>query len=188
MTDPDRQRNEPEAVGIFDNVASLYAAIDELQMHGFNRSEISMLADEQTVEEKLGDAFWKAEKLEDEPDAPRRPYFSEESVGAGEGTLLSIPAYIAAVATAGALMTPAASMATAIAGAALAGGAGAAVGGFLAWLFGKSHAEYLKNQIDHGGLLLWVRTRDEAQQKRAEEILKRHAGHHIHVHPWTTPD
>jgi hypothetical protein len=188
MTEPTRQRNEPEAVAVFDDVDALYAAIDELQMHGFNRSEISMLANEKTVEEKLGTAFWRAEKLEDNPDAPRRPYFSEESIGAAEGSILSAPAYIAAVAVAGALTTPAGSMATAIAAAALAGGAGAAVGGYLAWLFGKGHAEYLQNQIDHGGLLLWVRTLDEAQQERAVEILKRHSGRDAHVHPWTTPD
>jgi hypothetical protein len=188
MTDPTRQRSVPEAVAVFDDVDALYAAIDELQMSGFNRSEISMLANEKTVEEKLGTAFWRAEKLEDEPDAPRRPYFSEESIGAAEGSLLSAPAYVAAVATAGALTTPAGSIATAIAGAALAGGAGAAVGGLLAWLVGKGHAEYLQNQINHGGLLLWVRTRDQDQQGRAVEILKRHSGRDVHVHGWTTPD
>jgi hypothetical protein len=188
MTDPTRQRNEPEAVGVFDDVDALYAAIDELQMHGFNRSEISMLADEKTVEEKLGSAFWSADRLEDDPDAPRRPYFSEESIGAAEGSIMSAPAYIAAVVAAGVLVTPAGSMATAIAGAALAGGAGAAVGGFLAWLFGRGHAEYLRNQIEHGGLLLWVKMRDKARQERAVEILKRHSGRDVHVHPWTTPD
>ena len=188
MTDPTRQRNVPEAVGVFDDVDALYAAIDELQMHGFNRSEISMLADERAVEEKLGPAFWRAEQLEDEPDAPRRPYFSEESIGAAEGVLIGGPLYVAAVVTAGALVTPAGSMLTAIAGVALAGGAGAAVGGFLAWLVGKGHAEYLQNQINHGGLLVWVRTRDKEEQERAVEIMKRHSGRDVHVHGWTTPD
>jgi hypothetical protein len=79
-------------------------------------------------------------------------------------------------------------MLTAIAATVLAGGAGAAIGGFLARRVGDEHAEYLQNQINHGGLLLWVRTRDEAQEKTAVEILKRNSGRDVHVHGWTTPD
>ena len=39
----------PEVVGVFHDVDALYAAIDELQMSGFGRSEISMLAGETAV-------------------------------------------------------------------------------------------------------------------------------------------
>jgi hypothetical protein len=188
MTDPSRQRNLPEAVGVFSDADALYAAIDELQMAGFNRSEINLLAAEDAVEEKIGTAFWRAERLEDEPDAPRTEYVSEEAIGAAEGALIGGPLYLAAVVAAGAVMTPAGSMLTAIAATVLAGGAGAAIGGFLARRVGDEHAEYLQNQINHGGLLLWVRTRDEAQEKTAVEILKRNSGRDVHVHGWTTPD
>jgi hypothetical protein len=183
-----RQRNMPEAVAVFDDADSLYAAIDELQMHGFNREELSLLAGEDTVEEKLGTTFWRAQDLEDEPDAPRIPYFSEESIGAAEGALIGIPAYVAAVATAGALVTPAGSMLTAIAGAVVAGGAGAGIGALLAKLVGDRHAQHLQDQIERGGLLLWVRTPDEEHQKKATEILERCGGRDVHVHHWTVPE
>lgn len=188
MTEPGRQRNMPEAVAVFDTADALYAAIDELQMAGFNRSEISMLADEKTVEEKLGDQFWRAERLTDEPDAPRVPYTSEESIGTAKGALLGVPAYIAAVVTAGALITPAGSMLTAIVGATVAGGAGAALGAMLARMFGQSHAEYLQNQIARGGLLLWVRTPTKDDEDKALEILRRCSGRDAHVHGWTVPE
>lgn len=188
MTEPGRQRNMPEAVGVFDDPDHLYAAIDELQMHGFDRSDICMLADEKAVEEKLGNAFWDAKDLEDEPDAPRRPYISEEGIGAAEGSLLSAPLYVAAVVTAGALAAPATPMATAIGAVVLAGGAGAAVGGLLAWLLGEHHAEYLQNQIRHGGLLLWVRTADPERQERAVRIMTDCGGRDVHVHGWTVPE
>jgi hypothetical protein len=188
MTTPGRQLNEPEAVAVFDDETALYAAIDEVQMAGVGRADISMLADEEAVEEKIGDRFWKAQDLEDNPDAPRRPYFSEESIGAAEGALISAPMYVAAVATAGALTTPAGSLLTAIAGGVLAGGAGAAVGGLLAWLVGERHAEYLHNQVRHGGLLLWVRIADETKREKIVEILKRNSGRDVHVHGWTVPE
>jgi hypothetical protein len=188
MDQGDRRIATPETVGVFDSADALYAAIDELQMHGFNRSELCMLAGESAVEEKLGDAFWRAEDLEDEPDAPRQPYFSEESIGAIEGAAFSAPLYVAAVATAGALITPAGSMLTAVAAALLAGGAGAAVGALLAAWFGERHAEYLGNQLRHGGLLLWVRTPDKAKQDWATEIMTAAGGRDVHTHGWSTPD
>jgi hypothetical protein len=73
-------------------------------------------------------------------------------------------------------------MAAAILGAALAGGAGGLIGGILAKLVGDRHAEYLQEQLEHGGLLLWVRTRDAAHEQHAVDILKKHAGREVHVH------
>ena len=47
---------------------------------------------------------------------------------------------------------------------------------------GDHHARYLQDQMDCGGLLLWVNTRDAALEKRAVEILKQHSAGDIHVH------
>jgi hypothetical protein len=43
-----------EAVGVFHDPASLQEAIDELLSSGFDRAELSLLAGEHAVEEKLG--------------------------------------------------------------------------------------------------------------------------------------
>ena len=40
----------------------------------------------------------------------------------------------------------------------------------------------LQEQLDRGGLLLWVHTRDAAHEERATEILRRHSGRDVHVH------
>jgi hypothetical protein len=66
--------------------------------------------------------------------------------------------------------------------AALAGGTGGLVGSFLAKWVGDHHAQYLQDQIDRGGLLLWVHTRDGSLEKRAVEILEKHSGREVHVH------
>jgi uncharacterized protein (DUF2249 family) len=70
----------------------------------------------------------------------------------------------------------------AIAGAALAGGAGGLFGAILAKIVGDHHAHHLQEQLDHGGLLLWVQTKDGAHEKRAVDILKKHSGRDAHVH------
>jgi hypothetical protein len=90
--------------------------------------------------------------------------------------------YVGAVAAAGAVVVSGGSLAGAIAAAALAGGGGGLIGSILAKWVGDQHANYLQEQMDRGGLLLWVRTRDPAHEVRAVEILKKHAGDNVHTH------
>ena len=44
-----------EAVGVFTSANDLQEAIDELQSSGFHRAELSLLANEEAVNEKLGE-------------------------------------------------------------------------------------------------------------------------------------
>jgi outer membrane lipoprotein SlyB len=49
-----------------------------------------------------------------------------------------------------------------------------AVGAVLALIIHESDAEELEEQVEQGHLLLFVRTRDEALEERAVEILRKH--------------
>lgn len=69
-----------EAVAVFDRPAHLQAAIDELLSSGFRRAELSLLAGEQAVLEKLG-RHGSIASLADNPDAPRTDYVSPEAIG-----------------------------------------------------------------------------------------------------------
>lgn len=182
MSAADQTRPIREAVGYFDDATTLQAAIDELMTSGFDRAEISLLASEQAVEHKLGHIYNKVAELEDDPKAARTFYISNESVGAAEGALIGTPLYVAAAATGGIVLATGGTMAAAILGAALAGGAGGLIGGVFAKLFGDQHAHHLQEQLDHGGLLLWVRTRDEPCETQAAAIMKSHSGHDVHIH------
>jgi hypothetical protein len=73
-------------------------------------------------------------------------------------------------------------LAAAIAGATAAAGAGGFVGAVLAKFVGDRHAQHLEEQLEHGGLLLWVRTWNAEDEKRAVEILRKHSGRDVHVH------
>jgi hypothetical protein len=50
---------------------------------------------------------------------------------------------------------------------------------------GKHHKDYYTNQIDQGGILLWVRVRDKEREDLAVKIMKGHSGRDVHVHPWS---
>ena len=172
-----------EAVGVFPTEQALQAAIDDLESHGFDRAEISLLASEKAIEEKLGHRYEKVRELEDDPEVPRTCYVSRESLGAGEGSLIGGPLYAAAIAgAAGAVAISGGSLLAALAGATVAGGAGALAGAAMAKLLGERDAHHLREQLEHGGLLLWVRTWNAEDEKHAVEILRRHAGEDVHVH------
>lgn len=182
MSPSGSQESRTEAVGVFDDAGALQEAIDELLSSGFNRAEISLLASERAVEEKLGHAYEKVAELEDDPSVPRAAYVSTEALGDAEGGLIGGLVYVGALAAAGAVVASGGALAAAIAGAAMAGGAGGLIGTVLAKLVGDHHAHYLQEQLGHGGLLLWVRTRDREHERRAVEILSKHSAHDVHAH------
>src|SRR3546814_10450965 len=90
--------------------------------------------------------------------------------------------YVGAVAGAGAIVASGGTLAAIIAATAVAGGTGGLIGSILAKWLGDHHARYLQEQIDHGGLLLWVRTWNAEDEGRAVAILKKHSSRDAHVH------
>jgi len=171
-----------EAVGVFHDVGSLDTAIDALQSAGFDRAEISLLAEETTVTEKLGHGYAKVAELEDDADVPRAVYVGREGVAQGQAAVVgglfmlgSLAATSLVVASGGALAT--------VALAALAGGGGGGVlGSVFSSLLGKHHADHIESQLKKGGLLLWIGIRDDEHEQRAVDILTEHSADDVHVH------
>ena len=182
MTNNNQPPGLREAVGYFTTAAALQEAIDELLTSGFNRAELSLLASEDAVKKKLGHIYGSVEEIEDDDQIPRSAYISRESVAAGEAALIGTPLYIAATLALGVILASGGTLAAAMAGAAAAGGAGGIAGSVLAALLGNERAKLVEEQLDHGGLLLWVRTWNDADEKRASDIMARHSGHDVHIH------
>jgi hypothetical protein len=168
-----------EAVAVFHDVSDLDAAVGELRAAGFGQDDISLLASEDAVESKLGHRYERVEELEDDPEAPRVAYRTRTSLGESEDRLIGSLTYLPAVVAAGTVVASAGVVAAAVTGTAI---AGALIGTVLAHWLDKNHAEHLQEQLDHGGLLLWVRTPDEDAQRRALEVLTRHSAHDVHIH------
>jgi hypothetical protein len=178
----ERSQGLREAVGVFANSDDLQAAIDELLSSGFHRAELSLLAAEDAVKEKLGSNYLSTSVIADNPAVPRTSYISPEAIGDAQGGIMGILAYAGATIAAGAIVVSGGSIFAAIVAATLAGGAGGVIGSLLAKSLGDTHAQYLQTQISHGGLLLWVRTRTAMAEGCAVDILRRHSSRDVHVH------
>lgn len=176
------QQTVREAVGVFKSAETLQAAIDDLLQSGFNRAELSLLASEHAVEEKLGHRYRKVSSFADDPHIPRAAYVSPEAIGGAEGGLIGVLMYVGAMAAAGAIVASGGTLTAVIVGAALSGGAGGLIGSLLAKWVGEDHAHHLQQQVDYGGLLLWVRTWTPSHEDRAISILKKHSGEQVHIH------
>lgn len=171
-----------EAVGVFHDEKSLQDAADELLVKGFDRSSLSLLAGQKAVEAKLGHAYQKVSEIEDSPAVASLAYMGSDSRTEAEGLAVSGLAYVGAMVMAGAVVASGGTIAAALIGAAMAGGAGGMIGAALAKFIDNHHADYLQEQLNHGGLLLWVRTEDAEHEARARQILKKHKAEHVHVH------
>jgi hypothetical protein len=88
--------------------------------------------------------------------------------------------YVGATAAIGAVVMSGGALAATLMAAFVGGGAGTLLGSILARLVGQHHAEYLHNQIERGGLLLWVRAWEPADEPLATSILREHGGDGIH--------
>lgn len=175
----------PEAVGVFDSVDDLQKAFYDLRAVGFSRYDISLLGAEDALKEKLGKSYWTASDLEDDPHAPRAAFVSEEAMGEFEGAIAGGFFFLGSYIAMAALLTPASTLAASIAAIAIGGAPSAVIGGLLARRAEKHHRDYYAQQIDHGGILLWVRVADAEKQRLAVEILKGHSGRDVHVHDWS---
>lgn len=177
--------NIPEAVGVFDSFETLQAAIYDLRMSGFSRTDISLLGGKEAMEETLGSAYWLASELEDNPDAPRAAFVSEEAMGEFEGAIAGGFFFLGSAIAMAAMLTPLSTLAGSIAAIAIGGGPAGAIGVLLARRADRHHRDYYADQIKRGGILLWVRTVDKAKEDLATKILKGHSGRDVHVHGWS---
>lgn len=171
-----------EAVGVFHDERSLQAAADELLIAGFDRSQLSLLAGDKTVETRLGHKYEKVGEIEDDPVVPYLAYMGSDSRSEAKGAVIGGLAYVGAVGAAGLTVASGGTIAAVLVAVALAGGAGGLVGTALSRYLDTHHAHYLQDQLDRGGLLLWVRTVDEAHERRAVEVLERNSAADVHVH------
>lgn len=171
-----------EAVGVFHAWDNLQGAVDDLLGHGFDRAEISLLAGEATVEDKLGHVYARVKELEDDPNAARAAFVGRDSMTEAKAFAISGLGYVGAVAAVGAVVASGGTLAAAIGAAVAAGLGGAGLGTMLTRALGRERAHDVEAQLNKGGLLLWVRTRDGAHEARAVEILKKHRADDVHVH------
>lgn len=176
-----------EAVGVFRDQRSLQSAVDGLLIAGFDRSYLSVLADRSSVEAKLGHAVETVSELEDDSEVPTRAFIGIDSLTEGKGVLFGVPFYVGACAAAILVLASGGTLVTAFVAAALVGIVCMAIGIVLVRVIGKRQARRLSEQMDRGGLLLWVRTPTPEDERRAIETMRVNGAEDVHVHDLPRP-
>lgn len=171
-----------EAVGVFADAQSLRTAADALMRAGFDRSLLSMLGTHDVIVEKLGRMYGTAAEVEDDPRVPTMAYVGSDSVTEAKAALVGIPAFIGAIAALGPSVAAGATTTavfTWVVGGTLVGGV---LGLICANVLASRRANYFQDQLDRGGILLWVRTASPEEETKACDILKQASAQDVHVH------
>jgi hypothetical protein len=171
-----------ETVGLFGDAAAFEAAIDDLLLKGFDRSLLSLMADEATVSRALGHLVDTSDAAADDPAIPRIPFIGMRSLSAMRAMAVSTLASVGVCVVAGTVVATGGAVALALAASAAFGGASGALGLALGKIMQRRYAQYLLWQLNHGGILLWVATPTPEQEAAAAEILNRRGAHHVHAH------
>ena len=174
MTSNKMTNNVCEVVGVLNSEESLDSVIDHLLTSGFDQSEISLLATEKSVVEKLGHRYQKISSLEAEPTVPRKAYVAPENMSIAQGALVSGFLYVGAFAAASAVLALGGTIAMILAGGTLGATGGGLIGAVLGEFMEEKHAAYIQEQLEHGGLLIWVRARDQCHESEATRIMRLH--------------
>jgi hypothetical protein len=162
-----------EVVAAFDDTEALDKAVYTLETRGFDRAAFSLLASEEAVAQKLGHRYQRVSETEDDPKVPRDTFFSR--VSRLEAEYLPAPA-LAAV---GALILAGTGT---ILPAVIAAGGGALIGAALGRVMHERHATRVREQLERGGLLLWVSVRNVGEEETALEVLRAYSAHDVHSH------
>ncbi len=175
MTSNEKQACVREAVGVFYQESLLKNAIEELSTKGFQQTEVALLASEQVVEQSLGDFYSGTNAESDTPGAPGIAFVNKEALGETAQSLGGGLSFVLVTFAMGALVLIAAllggPMFAAIGGVVAVG----VVGALVASVSYQSDAEKLKEQVDKGHILLFVKIADRKREKEVMAILKNHS-------------
>ena len=178
MTGTDR--SNLEIVGTMPSPEALQAAIAGITGAGWDRSELSVLAQKRLVPQ-AGDVDDPA-RLADDPDTDTGAVTTGPDMRQTRTLAAGMAGVIAAFAASGATILTGGAALTAIVGAAVAGGGAVALAEGVTGALDKQHEAFLRRQLERGGILLWVRLRDPSEEARARDILARHGARDIRVH------
>lgn len=172
-----------EVAGVFMSAKDLQSAIRDLEGSAFPRQDISVMGSRGDLEDVFGSKTVEPEKALRHNETPRQAPSRPEEQTIGIAGVIGGSAYIGAMAVAlaaGAVTFPA------ILSAAVIGGlGGGTLGAILTRVLGDRYERHIEEQIEKGGLLLWVRTPDVHRQELARQVMVINNGYNVHVQSQT---
>ncbi len=118
-----------EAVGVFQGPEALEAAVDALEVSGFDRAAISVLATGANAKVQIDHFYHTLGALEDSGGATHAAFVSRDSRTESEAAAVGIPLYVGGFAGAAAVAAAGGALALAIAATIAGAAAGAGLGG-----------------------------------------------------------
>jgi hypothetical protein len=176
------QHKVREVAAVFHSQKALEDAITALLEAGFDRSEIDVMGNIETVRKRLGAIYLPSDEIADVPATPRRAYIARDDITTATAGVAGILFYLGAATAAMSVIASGGSIALVAAAAIAAGTIGAGFGATAIHLLGKKQAEELELQLMSGGIVLWARVRKPESETEAQEILTKFGGEGIRVH------
>ncbi len=173
------ENKSQEVVAIFHDEGVMEKALMALEAAGVDPDDIALLASCTTVQEKLGHRFKSVAELEDEPNAPRVAFIPTGADNQFQHTLIGALSYVAT--GFGLILASSSGLAPMLLTATAAGGAVASAGEALKWLVGHRQAHRYAEQLNCGGLLIWVRVKGDAQARSVMATIEAHGGTDVHL-------
>ena len=171
-----------EAVAVFRSEQAFLAAVEALESAGFDRADISVLASESASSRGMTSVYGDARALEDDGNVPRSAFVAPESRAEAEAAAVGLPVYVGVVGGLFAAVASGGTLAFALPVAIAGGLAGGSIGAIGAYAISKRHRGTVEQQLQSGGILLWVRTRNDEKEGAALRILQQADGQDIHIH------
>lgn len=169
-----------EIVGTFAAPERLESAIDALERAGWDRADLSVLAQRSLLNDEPITPPPSA--AADDAAAPRGAVVPEADMRQSRTLVASMAGVIAAFAATGATIVTGGGALAAIVGAAAAGGGASLLAHAAGRLVEDNHQDFLREQAERGGILLWVRIAKPEQEAEAKAILARHGATDVRAH------
>jgi hypothetical protein len=171
-----------EAVGVFSEAQQLTSAIDALERSGFERSQFGILAAESTVTKELGELYRRTSAVHDPKKEPAIAFVSRDSIGEAGESMKGSLYFVGMSGVAGLIVASAAvlggALVAAVGGIVGVGLVGLAVGSVIH----QSAADELKQRVDEGHILLFVRLPHGGREQQAKDILARYSTTDVKVY------
>jgi hypothetical protein len=174
-----------EVAGIVRTPEILEKVVDALELAGFDRADIDVMADVETIRKRFGTMFIPLEEFADVPGAPRRAFIRRDDISTARSMAFSVLFHVGATVAALGIVASGGSLAAALAAAAAAGTASGGLGTLAIRYLGRDRAKLIETMIMEGGLILWVRVRSEEAERLAEQIMRDGGAEAVRVHEIT---
>lgn len=181
MPNNNGQSSVRETVALFQDEDKLFEAVNELEGSGFDRADISLLGRDSLFDSKPKRDVDDTHEAMESPSTPRDAVVSDTDIRQGRTLATGLVGAAAGMGAAGVAVLTGGAALTALAAAAAVGVGSGAIVNAVGRQAGKSEEDFLREQVERGGIVMWVRTPDPETEQKAKDILARHAADEVRV-------